>query len=173
MAANIELKARCGDLNDAQSKCEALGAHFAAVLRQTDTYFRVATGRLKLRQIEGQEAELIGYQRDNHTDARASEYLVAPQTDPSACHAALGKSLGILCVVRKERRLYLWENVRIHLDRVEGLGEFIEFEAVVSDENSREDGFKKIAFLRDHFSIRDQDLVSTSYSDLLIQSENC
>jgi adenylate cyclase class IV len=62
---NIELKARCPDLNAAREAARRLGAEFAGTLEQRDTYFVVPHGRLKLRQTAGHGAELVAYARAN------------------------------------------------------------------------------------------------------------
>jgi predicted adenylyl cyclase CyaB len=81
---------------------------------------------------------------------------------------ALASSLGVLVEVRKQRKLLLWQNVRIHLDQVEGLGSFIEFEAVLSDEAPESAGHEQLAYLCKHLSIQEKDHVSGSYADLAI-----
>jgi predicted adenylyl cyclase CyaB len=86
--------------------------------------------------------------------------------DPSGLKVLLGAILGVRCVVRKERELGLYENVRIHLDRVEGLGSFVELEAVYDPEREDEGAQReKLRFLRDALGIRDEDLVAQSYAD--------
>src|SRR5262245_49125252 len=118
---NIELKARCNDLQKAHERCRSIGAQDAGLLVQLDTYFHVPHGRLKLRQIEGAHSELISYNRSDHPQARPSDYRIVPISDPVGLKEALRAALGILIQVKKRRQLLLWENVRIHLDQVEGL----------------------------------------------------
>ncbi len=62
------------------------------------------------------------------------------------------------------------EGVRIHLDRVDGLGDFIEFEAVVADGQDLKASAPLLADLRRSFGIRDEDLLGGSYSDLLLSA---
>ena len=100
-------------------------------MRQTDTYYRCTKGRLKLRQFAGGLAELIAYTRPRTIMcARLSQYHVVPVIDADRIHEALLAALGVLVVVEKVRELSLYKNVRIHLDEVERLGSFLEFEAV-------------------------------------------
>jgi len=162
---NIEIKARCDDLNRARRAAEAIGAKFAGVLHQIDTYFHVKHGRLKLRQINGNQTELIWYERPDRAEARASNYYVVPVTDADLTLAALSAALGVRGAVRKRRELFLWDNVRIHLDRVERLGEFIEFEAFVSDAASETVSSKRLDQLSGQLHIGEQ--IGRSYSDLL------
>jgi len=168
---NIELKARCADLARAAKAAESLGAVAQGVLVQTDTYFRVPHGRLKLREISGGEggerAELIRYDRPDHADFRASDYDVIPVADPVTMKSALRRALGIRGEVHKRRNLYLRHNVRIHLDDVQSLGTFIEFEAVMNEGEDDAQSLERLRILREAMQIRDEDRVAQSYSDLL------
>lgn len=164
---NIELKARYADLAHGRTIAERIGATPRGTLIQTDTYFKVAAGRLKLREIERAGSELIWYHRANDTSARSSDYTLYPITDPAAFKSMLSGALGTWCVVRKRRDLYLWKNVRIHLDEVDGLGSFIEFEAVLSETETEQDAYARLAYLKDQFGIKDADRIADSYSDLL------
>src|SRR5437773_1578294 len=128
---NIEIKARCKDLNAARARAESLGAKFAGTLDQVDTYFHVPNGRLKVRQIYNEHTELIFYSRENITEPRPCDYHVITITEwDKSVIAVLSKAMGVRGIVRKRRELLLWHNVRIHLDEVEKLGTFIELEAV-------------------------------------------
>jgi predicted adenylyl cyclase CyaB len=166
MKRNIELKARCHDLNRAKQAAMEAGARPGGVLVQTDTYFHAANGRLKLREIEGAGAELISYARGNELAFRASDYVVSPVPDAGTMRATLSSGLGVRGVVKKRRQLYLFENVRIHLDVVEGLGDFIEFEAVITTAADERVSHARLAKLTEVFSISDEDRVAVSYSDL-------
>src|SRR3954465_10191538 len=92
---NIELKARCPDLEAAREAARRLGAEFAATLEQRDTYFIVPNGRLKLRQTSGRGAELVSYARANSVEVRGSDYRLVAVPDPAALIAALESSLGV------------------------------------------------------------------------------
>jgi adenylate cyclase class 2 len=106
------------------------------VLVQRDTYFRARHGRLKLREEEGAEAHLIAYERPDRRGQRESRYRLVTVEKPAEIKAVLAITLGIGPVVAKERRLFLWEGVRIHLDRVDRLGHFVEFEAPAGDDGA-------------------------------------
>jgi adenylate cyclase class IV len=114
--------------------CEILGAEDHGVLEQRDTYFAASHGRLKLREENGR-AELITYRRADWTEERESRFLLVPVERPAELSAALEDVLGIVAVVEKSRRLLLWRGVRIHLDQVKNLGDFIEFEAPLGGDN--------------------------------------
>ena len=128
---NIELKARLHDWARAVAVCERLHAWAYGIIHQVDTYFVVPKGRLKLRESEPGDDYLVYYERPDEADAKACDYLL--QVVDRGVKPLLAAALGVRTVIEKRRTLYLWENVRLHLDCVEGLGEFIEFEAVLSD----------------------------------------
>jgi predicted adenylyl cyclase CyaB len=164
---NLERKCRLADLASARREALQIGAHFHADESQTDTYFHVAHGRLKLREIDGQPAVLIAYDRPDAVAARLSRYYLVPAPDPAGLKAALTAALGVRGVVRKRRAIYLWHNVRIHLDEVEGLGTFVEFEAVLSDNDDEATAVRRLEELGRELALRTDDYLAPSYADLL------
>jgi predicted adenylyl cyclase CyaB len=122
---------------------------------------------LKLREIEGQPAQLIGYARPDDQGPKASDYLVVPVTEAGLLKAALSAALGIRGVVEKRREIYLWHNARIHLDEVTGLGTFIEFEAVLGPEVDDARGRDQLADLSRRFGIAQGDLLAGSYGEMI------
>jgi predicted adenylyl cyclase CyaB len=151
--------------------CEALDAEAVAVLIQRDTYFRAHQGRLKLREEESAKAHLIAYERPSQAGQRESRYRIVTVEKADELKAALAATLGIEVVVAKERCLFIWEDVRIHLDRVDDLGHFIEFEAVTASDGSNiSSAEKRVETLRQAFGIDDADLVGGSYCDLALPS---
>jgi len=165
---NIELKARYPQLTKAENIARSLGAEFQWRQRQIDTYFNVNNGRFKLRECEGRDAELIAYERSNRPEARDSEYFIFRTENGSLLKQMLSSALGIKVVVAKDRTLYLLENIRIHLDEVDQLGTFIEFEAVISENSQIESSQKLLDQLYLDFELKDNLLVPLSYSDLLL-----
>jgi homotetrameric cytidine deaminase len=172
---NVELKARDPDPDATAARCAALGARDEGLLTQRDTYFAARHGRLKLRTASStgrQRAardELIAYRRPDAVQASESSYVRAPAEDADALREALDAALGTTVVVAKRRRLFIWENVRIHLDDVDGLGTFVELEAVVAQDGSDlDDARAKVARLRDELAIGDDALLAQGYSDLLL-----
>ena len=165
---NLELKARDADPQRSLEAALALGAEDRGVLEQRDTYFSRARGRLKLREQEPGGAELIAYERGDSAEPRRSDYRVVPVGDPRALGDALDAALGTLVVVAKRRRLLVWEEVRIHLDEVEGLGSHIELEAVAAPGSDLEPERRKLERLRGELGIDDGAFVGGSYSDLLL-----
>jgi homotetrameric cytidine deaminase len=168
-SVNVELKAFDRDPAATAARCVALGAADAGMLAQRDTYFIARRGRLKLRVEEGAlGGELIAYRRDDAREAVESGYMLAPVTAPAELAEALDAALGTVVVVRKRRRLFLWEGVRIHLDDVEDLGTFVEFEAVLPDSGDPATAREKLARLRSELGIADEALVAVGYADLLM-----
>lgn len=148
--------------------CEGLGAEDRGTLIQRDTYFETAQGRLKLREEADADAHLIAYQRPDLPEQKESQYRIVGVDDPTELREALSAVLGIKVVVSKTRRLFVLEDIRIHLDRVDGLGDFIEFEGVVSGDGDPDRFAPLLADLRRAFGIREGDLLRGSYSDLLL-----
>ena len=169
---NVELKARYPDLQAGHDTALRIGAVDTDSLEQVDTYFHAADGRLKLREInsrvEGLSAELIWYARPDRVAARTSQFHVVPVPRPAAILEALDAGLGIQVVVRKTRHLYLLDNVRIHLDEVDRLGSFLEFEAVLDQGQEEATGYAQLEKLQREFGIAVEAIIGASYSDLLL-----
>src|SRR6202035_1781297 len=144
-SVNLELKAVDRDPEATLAGCLALGAVDQGVLVQRDTYFGARHGRLKLREEDG-SPELIAYRRADAEGPTESVYVVAPVD--AAASEALDSALDTVVVVAKRRRLLLWEGVRVHLDDVEDLGMFIEFEAVIPAAGDLSTAHEKVAKLR-------------------------
>ena len=168
-SVNLELKARDPDPDATAARCVSLGAVPQGTLRQRDTYFMARRGRLKLRvEEDALGGELIAYGRPDDAEPAQSTYVLAPTADPESLAEALAAALGTVVVVSKQRRLFLWEGVRIHLDEVDGLGRFVEFEAVLPDAGDLASARDKLSRLRLELGIPDDALVSVGYADLLI-----
>jgi predicted adenylyl cyclase CyaB len=166
---NIEIKARCDDLAAAKAVAEKLGADFAGVLHQVDTYFKVSRGRLKLREINSRESQLIFYERPDNLGPKVSSYQIYPIQNSADLTAILTSALGIWRVIEKVRELYWWDGVRIHLDCVSGLGNFIELEGIIQSTDEKDNVDKKIQQLIAAFNISAA-RISGSYSDLFPES---
>ena len=163
---NFEFKARLNNEQQVREALKRLDARFIGTDHQIDTYFRVPSGRLKVR--EGRlENALIFYRRANVRRARqaAVEMMLLPRRN--SLRAILARSLGTLAVVDKRREIYFVKNVKIHLDRVHRLGKFLEVEAI-----SRTGDVKKIRSqarqFQELFGITAKDIVAESYSDLIL-----
>ena len=171
---NFEFKARTTELDNLEKKFLELHPKFIGEDNQTDTYFNVEKGRLKLR--EGNiENSLIYYERQNTAGAKQSDVLLYHH-DPDLPTGQAGKTLkdiliklhGIKVIVEKKRRIYFIDNVKFHFDTIAELGTFIEVEAIDKDgslgiEKLKEQADKYAAF----FNIKKEDFIALSYSDML------
>ena len=164
---NLEIKAVDPDPPSTLAAALRFGAEDEGVLRQRDTYFHAVTGRLKLREAPPRPAELIAYARADLAGPKVSHYRVVPVADHLALIDALTDSLGVRCVVEKARRLLRWRNVRIHLDRVDGLDHFVELEAVATSPGGLEVERDRVEQLRAALGIADAQLIAQGYADLL------
>ena len=164
----IEFKARCADLARARDVLTAEHASGPDVDRQIDTYFRVPHGRLKLREGTVEHA-LIHYHRPDTADPKRSDVTLVPTgSDASALKMALTAALGVLVVVDKTREIYFVDNVKVHLDRVVGLGTFVEVEAIADDTHQTEEVLRaQCERMLAALGVREADLIAVSYSDLL------
>ena len=130
--------------------------------------------RLKLRENSEGEGFLIGYSRPDEPGARKSQYRIAPVRAARSVKGILSRQWGVKAVVEKTRRLFMWEGrVRIHIDHVEKLGDYLEFEAVLDEENGYDDAAAHldVARLTHDFGLEPRDLVDTSYSNLIVQAQ--
>ncbi len=163
---NIELKARLRDPAAARQAARRLSTSRLGELRQVDTYFNCRAGRLKLRQMDDR-TELIWYERPDSAEAKASDYQIVEVADGEALKLALAGACGVKAVVTKRREVFLYHNVRIHLDDVQSLGAFIEFEAVLGPETDDQAGREQLAWLSGEFGLAPADFVETSYAEML------
>jgi adenylate cyclase class 2 len=164
---NYEFKARVDDLQEYERKLLTIDPEFRGTDHQTDTYFNVKRGRLKLREGNIENA-LINYDRDDIAGSKKSDVILYRHTPDDALKDILVRQLGIRVIVSKIRRIYFKGNVKFHFDTVEGLGSFIEVEAI--DERD-EFTIKQLKAQCDHylhfFGVTKNQLVDKSYSDML------
>jgi predicted adenylyl cyclase CyaB len=166
--ANVEIKARCADLAALRARVERIATARVGVDHQRDTYFRTRAGRLKLRESSLSGGQLIPYLRPDAAGPRRADYRVIPVPDPEATRRLLADLLGVHREVRKRREIFLVENVRVHLDEVEGLGAFLELEAVFDGSAEAEPAERaRVDRLLAELGIREADLVPTSYEALV------
>jgi adenylate cyclase class 2 len=166
---NVEIKARCADLAAMARAAAAAGAVFDSNIQQVDIYFNVLSGRLKLRQADGVDQSLIFYRRPDDNSPKLSRYELAPIAPGQPLGAILEQALGVTTIVRKRRGLWRLDNIRIHLDEVEGLGSFVEFEVQVLPGREVAGCHAQAAALMEKLGIRDADLIAGSYADLITQ----
>ena len=166
---NIEIKARSNQHEAIRQYLQAHNALYKGKDHQIDTYFNTATRRLKLR--EGNiENTLIHYERSNQEGPKKSQVLLYHPKPDSALKDILIKSNGIKVIVDKWREIYFIENVKFHLDKVQGLGTFVEIEAIQSEKYATEETLlQQCEFYMKVFDIKQEDLVSVSYSDMILK----
>jgi len=166
---NVEIKARCSDPENIRRFLTANKADFKGLDEQSDTYFNVLKGRLKLR--EGNiENNLIYYERSNQSGPKQSHFKLVRVDDATGLKEALTESIGVKVVVKKKREIYYIGNVKFHIDIVPGLGSFVEIEAGNIFVDLSEDELRQQCdYYMQQFKIRPEDLIEVSYSDLLIR----
>lgn len=165
---NVEIKAKCYNISFIRSYLQKHHADFKGSDEQTDTYFNVKKGRLKLR--EGNiETNLIFYEREDRSGPKGSHFHLIKVFEPKGLKEVLKKSLGIKVIVKKKRGIYYIANVKFHIDEVPGLGSFVEIEAgnILAD-FSKEKLQEQCNFYMKEFGIKDEDLISESYSDMMM-----
>ena len=173
MPANVEIKAVLPDLTRAAAIAAALGGIGPEIIQQEDIFFRYEAARLKLRILSPDRGELIRYERPDVAGARCSRYLIARTADPHILTEILTQTLGSIGKVKKTRTLYLIGQTRVHLDQVEGLGNFLELEVVLRPEQSEAEGMRIADALLSSFGIGPEQLIGESYFDLLAGTRNC
>ena len=171
MPRNIEIKARTDSVESLLTRAQAVAESAPEIIHQDDTFFRVPNGRLKLREFADGSAELIHYHRPDHGEAKASDYVRVAVPDASALREALARGCGLLGRVRKERLLLLVSEggfqTRVHIDRVENLGDFMELEVVLQDGQSDADGAAEAERLMAALGLHNAQRLTGSYLDLL------
>lgn len=173
MARNIEIKARLSEaeLGEIEARACARSGTGPVVIEQTDVFYNVPRGRLKLRRMGDGSAELIAYERPDQQGPKLSDYTLSPCTQPESLHAALKRSLGVRATVTKTRRVVMVGQTRVHLDRVEGLGSFVELEVVLRDGQSSADGHAVADELMAELGIDAGSLVEGAYVDQVVDRD--
>ena len=171
MARNIEVKARINSVEALLPLACALAGTDAELIQQDDTFFGVPYGRLKLREFADGSAELIHYHRADSAQAKASDYVRMPVSDPTALRQALQRACGLLGRVRKQRWLVIVQDqgfsTRVHLDRVENLGDFMELEVVLIEGQTDAQGAATADRLMTCLGLSQAPTLAGSYLDLL------
>jgi len=165
---NIEIKARVKNPAQIRQLVNKLRHTYVGLDHQIDTYFKTTKGRFKLRESSLSGPYLIFYLRENLNGPKSSVYQKLPVEDSVGLKDLLKKMQGIQTIIEKNREIYLYQNVRIHLDEVKKLGNFLEFEAVMDEKyNNKEVETGKVKYLMDKLDINNEDLISESYENLM------
>lgn len=169
MARNIEIKARVADLAALRERAAALAAEGPLEIAQDDTFFSCPAGRLKLRAFSGSRGELIFYRRSDEHGPKESYYVRTPTSEPETLRQTLALAYGVAGRVRKRRTLFLVGRTRVHLDDVEGLGDFMELEVVLTEGESAEMGIREAEELMKRLGVEASQLIDRAYVDLLAE----
>ncbi len=169
-ARNVEIKARIASVEAMTPRVAALADQGPIEIEQDDTFFRCARGRLKLRAFSVAEGQLIFYRRPDQAGPKESFFVISPTASPDSLREALSLAFGIAGRVRKHRTLYLVGRTRVHLDRVETLGHFLELEVVLREGESAEAGAKEARAVMTALGIVEGQLIDGAYVDLLFRA---
>lgn len=167
MNRNVEIKARVSDPENVRVLAASMANEGPVEISQDDTFFPCKSGRLKLRKFSSESGELIYYERADENGPKESFYVRSPTSTPDLLLETLSLAYGTLGRVQKHRTLYLVSRTRIHIDRVTGLGDFLELEVVLGDEEPSEAAFAEARDLMNKLGIVESQLVSGAYVDLL------
>ena len=167
---NIELKVRVKDFKTIEKDLKKIGAKYQGVLKQKDTYYNCAKGRLKIREINNKKFELIFYQRPDKAINKLCDFLVVPikKQELKQIKNLFALAMGVKVIVSKNRKLWLYKNTRVHLDNVDGLGKFLELETVL-EKISQFVGQKEYTGIFDILKLDRFAKIKRSYSDLLLK----
>ena len=167
MARNIEIKARITSIAQMLPTVRALADEGPIEMTQDDTFFRCANGRLKLRALSPAQGELIFYRRENRKGPKESFYLRSATAEPEQLRRVLSLAYGEAGRICKHRTLFLVGRTRVHLDRVEGLGEFLELEVVLGEQEAPGAGIQEAGELLQRLGIDGSQLIDRAYVDML------
>lgn len=167
MPRNVEIKARLKNLDAVLAILARMSEGLSQIIKQHDFFFHSDGARLKLRVFESGEGELIQYEREDRASARCSQYQIARTPDPFILLDILTRALGHMGEVKKTRELYMIGQTRVHIDQVEGLGDFLELEVVLRAEQSEAEGQRIAEGWLNELGIDKDQLIAQAYVDLL------
>ena len=169
MSKNLEIKVSIKNHDNARKLAKEFckgKKHETLIQKQEDIYYKVNKGRLKLRIIDDKKGNLIHYYRGNKDLKRVSEYTIAETGTPAAMDSILSSLYGKLITVKKVREMFIADNIRIHIDSVNRLGKFLEFEVIFSSLAKAKKDMKKVI---EYFMLDEKQFIKVSYSDLLLR----
>jgi adenylate cyclase len=167
MSRNIETKAPINNMKICFDIAQSLSSSAPELIEQEDYFFNCENGRLKLRIFSADKGELIFYNRENCSAPKTSEYFTSVTNEPSKLLQVLKNSYGIRGIVKKTRTLFLIGRSRVHIDQVESLGNFLEFEVILSGVEDTNDGKREAYRLMNLFGIEKDSLIDCAYIDLI------
>lgn len=167
MARNIEIKARIDSVESLWPLVVNIADEGPIEIIQDDTFFPCANGRLKLRAFSDHDGQLIFYQRPDSAGPKQSFYVISPTASPDTLRQSLTLAYGESGRVRKHRTLFMVGRTRVHLDKVEGLGDFLELEVVLAEDEASEAGVSIAYALLEKLGVFHLQLIEDAYVDLL------
>lgn len=167
MARNVEIKAHIESVEALTPTAAAIADQGPMEIIQDDTFFRCDSGRLKLRVLADGKGELIFYRRSDQPGPKESFYVRSHTTSPDDLREVLTLAYGQMGRVKKRRTLFLAGRTRIHLDRVEQLGDFLELEVVLAEGEPLDAGIREAHQLMDTLGVHPSRLIDCAYIDLL------
>jgi len=167
VARNVEIKARIASVEALLPAVAALADEGPIEIAQEDTFFACEQGRLKLRRFAGDRGELIFYRRADQSGPKESFYVLSPTATPDSLRQCLALAWGESGRVCKLRTLFLVGRTRVHLDRVEGLGDFLELEVVLREGEDGAAGVREARELMEQLCVDPSQLIEGAYVDLL------
>ncbi|MDH0348086.1 class IV adenylate cyclase [Aeromonas dhakensis] len=171
MPRNIEIKASIERIDDLLPKALAIADQGPVEIEQDDTFFRCDAGRLKLRTLSPSAGELIFYRRADQQGPKESFYQLTPTHEPDRLRETLSLACGQIGRVQKKRTLLLLGRTRIHLDRVQGLGHFLELEVVLEEDEPLEAGMQEANDIMAQLGVEPSRLIESAYLDLLLRQQ--
>lgn len=171
MARNIEIKANIDSVSNVLPKALAHATSAPVEIFQDDTFFQCNNGRLKLRMLDHANGQLIFYRRAHQSGPKESFYLLTPTSEPNTLRDVLSAGQGVIGRVIKHRTLIMSGRTRIHLDKVENLGEFLELEVVLAEDESPENAIAEAYLLMADLGVSPQQLIEDSYVDMLARKK--
>lgn len=170
MPRNVEIKARVVDPERLETKVREITNGDPSLIEQDDTFFNCETGRLKLRKFSEAQGELIFYRRADDSGPKESFYVISRTAEPDSLRETLELAYGSSGRVIKRRLLYFVGRTRIHLDRVQNLGDFLELEVVLEDHELPDHGVTEARRILAQLDVEDAQLIQGAYVDLLMQN---
>lgn len=167
MARNVEIKARVRNFDIVRQRAAALSGGSPEMMDQEDVFFQSSRGRLKLRRLGSNVGHLIYYDRPDISGPKTSTYSISYTDNPTQLRDVLASALGETIIVKKVREVYVVGRTRIHLDIVEELGNFMELEVVLDEEETELSGQKIACEVMADLGIEKSDLIEGAYADLL------
>ena len=171
MPRNVEIKARIANIKCLEHKIVEIADGEPTEIIQDDTFFNCVNGRLKLRTFSEDSGELIFYKRTDESGPKECFYLISKTSEPTTLRETLNLAYGMTWRVQKRRMLYFIGRTRIHVDRVKGLGNFLELEVVLKDNESSENGVKEAQTILCRLGVEESQLIVGAYVDLLYQND--